>query len=380
MKSLSLLGSTGSIGVQTLEVVRRIEGIKVKALTAYHASDKLLDQAREFKPEVVVTFEKPSQDWLKGLPSSSRYINGEEGIEEAVEAGDVIMNAISGVAGIKPAYLTLKKGKTLLASNKEAVVCLGKIIKENREKVIPVDSEHNALFQILSKVKREEVRKIWLTASGGPFYNKPYECFKNATVHEALNHPRWSMGKKITIDSATLFNKGIEMIEAMYLFDFPIDLIDVVIHPQSVVHGIVELKDNSFLMHLSPTDMKIPIMYALTYPERKEFPFYKLSLFEMGSLTFLEVDERKFKSIEICREVGRKKGAYIPALLGADEEAVSLFLEGKISLPAIAEIVERILERVNFSEPETIEDILEIVDWARREVRHIFSLSEIRQL
>jgi len=188
------------------------------------------------------------------------------------------------------------------------------------------------------------------------------------------------MGKKITIDSATLFNKGIEMIEAMYLFDFPIDLIDVVIHPQSVVHGIVELKDNSFLMHLSPTDMKIPIMYALTYPERKEFPFYKLSLFEMGSLTFLEVDERKFKSIEICREVGRKKGAYIPALLGADEEAVSLFLEGKISLPAIAEIVERILERVNFSEPETIEDILEIVDWARREVRHIFSLSEIRQL
>ena len=378
MKSLSLLGSTGSIGVQTLDVVKKIEDIKVKALVAYHASQKLLNQVREFKPEIVVTFEKPSEEWLKSLPSSSRYVHGEEGIKEAVEIGDIIMNAISGVAGIKPAYLTLKKGKTLLASNKEAVVCLGKIIKENRNRVIPVDSEHNALFQLLSNVKREEVRKIWLTASGGPFYNKPYESFKNASVSEALNHPRWNMGKKITIDSATLFNKGIEMIEAMYLFDFPIDMIDVVIHPQSLVHGIVELNDNSFLMHLSPTDMRIPIMYALTYPERREFPFYRLSLFEMGNLTFLEVDKERFKSIDICREVGRKGGAYIPALLGADEEAVALFLEGKISLPAIADIIERILDKVDFKDPETVDDMLYIIDWARREVRHIFSLSGIR--
>ncbi len=378
MKSLSLLGSTGSIGVQTLDVVKRIDGIKVKALVAYHASHKLLNQAREFEPEIVVTFENPSEEWLKGLPPSTRYVHGEEGIEEAVEIGDIIMNAISGVAGIKPAYITLKKGKTLLASNKEAIVCLGRIIKENRNRVIPVDSEHNALFQLLLKVKREEVKKIWLTASGGPFYDKPYESFKNASVSEALNHPRWNMGKKITIDSATLFNKGIEMIEAMYLFDFPIDMIDVVIHPQSLVHGVVELKDNSFLMHLSPTDMRIPIMYALTYPERREFPFYRLSLFEMGNLTFLEVDKGRFKSIDICREVGRKGGAYIPALLGADEEAVALFLEGKISLPAVADIVERILERVDFKDPETVDDMLNIIEWARREVRHIFSLSGIR--
>ncbi len=381
MKNLCVLGSTGSIGTQTLEVAKILkETIKVKALVAYHASNKLLNQVNELKPDIVVTFQNPSQEWKEKLPYITEHLIGQEGIEYAIDSSDIVMNAISGVAGIEPAYIVLNKGKQLLASNKEAIVCLGNMIKENREKVIPVDSEHNALFQLLSSHSREEIRRIWLTASGGPFFNRPYKDYKNASIEEALNHPRWNMGKKITIDSATLFNKGIEIMEAVFLFDFSIDNIDVVIHPQSYVHGIIELMDNSFIMHVSPTDMKIPIMYALTYPSRREFTFYKLSIFDMPNINFYPVDKEKFKSIDICKEVCRKGGAYIPALLGADEEAVSLFLEGKITLPKITNIVEEVLNRVNFPTPSDIKSILYIIEWAKREVRNIFSLQKTQQV
>ncbi len=379
MRNLCILGSTGSIGTQTLEVIRNMENkVKVKALTAYHASEKLLNQVIEFKPDIVVTFEDPSSEWVSNLPANTKYIKGMEGIEIAIESSDMVMNAISGVAGIEPAYITLNKGKILLASNKEAIVCLGDLIKKSKENIIPVDSEHNALFQLIKAYKYENIKKIWLTASGGPFFNKSYEEFKKAKVVEALNHPRWNMGKKITIDSATLFNKGIEIIEAMYLFDFPVDKIDVVVHPQSYVHGIIELEDNSFIMHVSPTDMKIPIMYALTYPCRTSSPFKYVSILELSHIDFYPVDKEKFKSIDICKEVGRKKGAYIPALLGADEEAVNLFLEGKINLPSIANIVEKVLNKVNFPDPGDIKSIKEIIEWAKKEVRNIFSLQKVQ--
>ncbi len=380
MKNLCILGSTGSIGTQTLEVVKSIKNIYVKSLGAFHASNLLMKQVWEFRPDYVITVEDPSSDWISSLPKGVTHLKWNEGINHVIEESDIVMNAVSGVAGIEPAYITLTNRKTLLASNKEAIVCLGGIMNLSEYSIIPVDSEHNALFQLINMHKREEIRKIWLTASGGPFFGRSFEEYKSASVEEALNHPRWNMGKKITIDSATLFNKGLEVIEAVFLFNFDVEKIDVVIHPQSYVHGMVELIDNSFVMHVSPTDMKIPIMYALTYPDRKEFNFYKMSIFEISKLEFFEVDSEKFRSIEICREVAKKKGAYIPALLGADEEAVSLFLSGHISLPQISYIVEDVLEKVDFPNPSTIEDMLHIVEWARSEVRRIFSLKEIRSL
>lgn len=373
MIKLAVLGSTGSVGTQTLKVAEKFpEEIEVKALLARRASDTLLLQTRKFKPELVVTYEEPSKDWLSSLPKGTQHMLGDEGLHAAVALSDRVMNAVSGVNGIKPAHVVLKSGKLLLASNKESIICLGELVKENRERVIPVDSEHNALFQLLRDVDVKDIRFVYLTASGGPFKDWSLEDMSKATKEQALRHPRWNMGAKITIDSATLMNKGFELLEAMNLFCLDMDRIKVVIHPQSVVHGVVELKDGSFFMHASQTDMKIPIMHALFYPERKPYPFERKPLPELSPVSFEEVDTDKFRALYLARWAGEMGGVYIPVLLGADEEAVELFLEGKIGFLKIVEIIEKTLSEVNISDPRSIDEILAAVEWGRAKVRDIY--------
>lgn len=370
---LGVLGSTGSIGSQTLQVVKEFQDeIELIGLLANRASERLLKQVQEFKPKFVVSYQEPSKEWLDTLPKGTTYLKGDEGLIAIIENSERLMNAISGVYGIKPTYEILRRGKILLASNKESIICLGNLIRRNKDKVIPVDSEHNALFQLLNSINKEEIKYIYLTASGGPFKDKTLEELKNVSVEEALKHPRWDMGEKITVDSATLMNKGFEILEAMNLFDIPLENIKVVIHPQSYVHGIVELVDNSFLMHTSQTDMKIPIMYALFYPRRKGYPFRKVSLLELSPITFERVDTKKFKALDIAKWVGFMGGAYIPVLVGADEEAVRLFLERKIGFLDIVELIERVVSEVNFKDPETVEEILEAVEWGRKKVRELY--------
>ncbi len=372
MRRLSVLGSTGSVGSQTLDVIRENrEDFELIGLLARRASEKLLLQAREFHPKYVACYEEPSKEWLNSLPKGTKFLKGEEGLYAMVEESDMLMNAISGTDGIFPTYLILEKGKRLLASNKESLICLGRLVKEKRKLIVPVDSEHNALFQLLSMVNQKDLKKVYLTASGGPFRNKNLEELKYVSVEEALNHPTWKMGAKITIDSATLMNKGMELLEAINLFDLTVESLDILIHPQSVVHGIVELIDGTFLFHTSQTDMRIPIMYSLYYPERRPYPFERKSLFELSPIHFERVDTEKFKSIPLCKWVAHMGGVYPIVLVGADQVAVELFLEGKIGFLDIVDLVEDILSLVNFGEPKSIEEIMDAIRWAYKKGKEL---------
>jgi 1-deoxy-D-xylulose-5-phosphate reductoisomerase len=365
MRKLGVLGSTGSVGSQTLDIVRAYrEEFHLVGIVAKKASEKLLQQAIEFKPHYVVSYEEPSKDWLNSLPKETTYIKGQDGLIEVISVSDFLMNAISGIDGIIPTYEILKRNKRLLASNKESIVCLGDLIREKRSLVLPVDSEHNALFQLLSFISVEDVKKVYLTASGGPFRERPLQDLEKATVEEALNHPRWKMGAKITVDSATLMNKGMEIIEAINLFDLSVDSIEVLIHPQSVVHGIVELKDGSFLFHVSQTDMKIPIMHALFYPHRKGYPFEKKNLLDLSPMSFEQVDREKFRALYLCKWSAQMGGAYVPALVGADQAAVEMFLKGRIKFLDIVRVVEDVLSMLSLPEPRNLEQVLSTINWA----------------
>jgi len=365
MKRLGVLGSTGSVGSQTLEVVKAYrEDFELVGLLAKRASEKLLLQAIELKPRFVSCYEEPSKDWLSELPEGTTFLRGEEGLHAIVESSEMVMNAISGVDGILPTYLVLQQGKRLLASNKESLICLRELVRENRDRIVPVDSEHNALFQIMLGLRREDIRKVYLTASGGPFRDKSLEELKHVSVEDALKHPTWRMGAKITIDSATLMNKGMELIEAINLFDLEVEGLEVIIHPQSVVHGIVELIDGSFIFHTSQTDMRIPILYSLYYPEREVFPFERKSLLELSPITFERVDTEKFKSIPLCKWVALMGGIYPAVLVGADQVAVELFLQGRIGFLDIVNLVEEILSYVSLKDPKNLEDVLYAIDWA----------------
>ncbi len=367
MKRLGVLGSTGSVGSQTLEVVRAYrEDFDLVGLLAKRASERLLLQAKELKPKFVACYEDPSKEWLSSLPEGITFLKGEEGLMAIVEGSDMVMNAISGTDGILPTYLAFQKGKRLLASNKESLICLRSLVRENKDKIVPVDSEHNALFQIMLGLKQEEIRRVYLTASGGPFREKSLEDLRHVSVEDALKHPTWKMGAKITVDSATLMNKGMELIEAINLFDLDVDSLDVVIHPQSVVHGIVELLDGSFIFHTSQTDMRIPILYSLYYPNRKAFPFEKKSLLDLSPITFERVDTEKFRSIPLCKWVALMGGVYPAVLVGADQIAVELFLQGRIGFLDIVNLVEEVLSSVNLKDPENLEDVLYAIDWAYR--------------
>ncbi|NPB06571.1 MAG: 1-deoxy-D-xylulose-5-phosphate reductoisomerase [Aquificae bacterium] len=378
---LGLLGSTGSVGSQTLEVVKAFkEEVELTGLLARRASEKLLLQAREFRPRFVVSYEEPSRDWLERLPPGTKYLKGDEGLAAIVESSERVMNAVAGVHGIKPAYETLRRGKLLLASNKESLICLSFLIARKRSSVLPVDSEHNALFQLIKKVKPEEVKSYCLTASGGPFKDRSPEELESVTVEEALKHPRWNMGAKITVDSATLMNKGLELLEAVSLFGLPLERLKVLVHPQSVVHALIELVDGSYLLHASPTDMRIPIMHALFYPERKPYPFKAPSLAELSPLEFEEADPERFPALRLAYEAGRLGGAYPCLLVGADEEAVKLFLERKIPFTAIVKLVEEALGRASLPPPRTPEEALRTALEGSRLVREIYEQRYVARL
>lgn len=358
MKRIAVLGSTGSVGSQTLEIVRKYKNeVKVELLGASKISDKLLMQIEEFKPSYV---------YVENLNGSKienvNLIVGEENLKDILEVEiDLFINAISGIKGILPTYFILNSDKKLATANKEAIICLGEIEKEKYKNIFPLDSEHSAIFQILSGSNIKEVKKIILTASGGPFLKRDISKFDSITVEEALNHPKWKMGKKITIDSATLMNKGFEVIEAHYLFSFPYEKIDIIIHPESIIHGMVEFLDGTVISNMSNPDMKIPISYALFYPERRYISNNYLDFRNQKSITFFEPDLNKFPLLKIAIECGKKGGYYPIVLTVADEIAVNMFLENKIKFTDIHKIINDVLDCFDYKKLESIEDIFNII-------------------
>ena len=364
MKSLVILGSTGSIGTQALEVCRR-DGYKVNALAAGGNIELLEKQAREFGVKAVAVFDKAKAEELeiKLKDTDIKVLGGSEGVCEVAQMqADVALNAIVGIAGLKPTLAAIESGKDIALANKETLVTGGDIVnvraREKGVRILPVDSEHSAIFQSLQGSPQKNLRKILLTASGGPFYGKTRADLQNVTVKEALNHPNWSMGAKITIDSATLMNKGLEVIEAVHLFGLPASEIEVLVHRQSIVHSGVEFSDGAIIAQLGTPDMRLPIQYALTYPNRSDYAFEHLSLAQVGTLTFEKPDTDTFRCLPLCINAVTEGGLKPTAVNGANEQAVKLFLEGKIKFLQIADLVEKALISANNKKDFTLEDIL----------------------
>lgn len=374
MKDIVILGSTGSIGRQSLEVARKC-GFKVSALAA--GSDiKLLEaQAREFLPKcVAVANEKAAKELkIKLNDTDIKVLSGEEGVCSVAENhGDTVISAIVGIAGLMPTLCAVRAGKTIALANKETLVTAGDFVKKEAKKhgvrIIPVDSEHSAIFQSLQGVKEKIPKKIILTASGGPFFGKKSKELESVTIEQALNHPNWSMGAKITVDSASLMNKGLEVIEAVHLFGVKAQDIEVVVHRQSILHSAVELNDGAVIAQLGTPDMRLPIQYALTYPERKEC-FERLDLFKVGTLTFEKPDTDTFKCLPLCIEAINRGGLFPAAINGANEESVKLFLQGKIRFTDIAELNgEAMINSFNKKDYD-LEDVFEADKSAREFVR-----------
>ena len=375
MKKLIILGSTGSIGTQAFEVARR-DGYKVTALAAGSNIELLESQAREFGVKSVAVFnpDKAKELKIKLGDTDIKVLSGVEGVCEIAEGdGDIVLNSIVGIAGLRPTLAAIEAGKTIALANKETLVTGGEIVNrkasEKGVKILPVDSEHSAIFQSLQGAPEKALKKILLTASGGPFFGKNRKDLENVTVKEALNHPNWSMGAKITIDSATLMNKGLEVIEAVHLFGISADNIEVLVHRQSILHSGVEFSDGAVIAQLGTPDMRLPIQYALTYPERSEHAFEHLSLTDIGTLTFEKPDYDTFRCLPLCIKAINEGGLAPTAVNGANEEAVRLFLEGKLKFLQIAELVEKALCLVNNKKEFTLEDILETDKKARQLVR-----------
>ena len=371
MKSLIILGSTGSIGTQALEVCER-QGYKVNALAAGGNIELLEKQARKFGVKAVAVFdsEKAKDLEIKLKDTDIKVLSGAEGVCELAQMqGDIVLNSIVGIAGLRPTLAAIESGKDIALANKETLVTGGEIVnrkaKEKGVKILPVDSEHSAIFQSLQGAPMGSLKKILLTASGGPFYGKKISDLENVTVKDALNHPNWSMGAKITIDSATLMNKGLEVIEAVHLFGLPAKDIEVLVHRQSIVHSGVELTDGAVIAQLGTPDMRLPIQYALTYPERSDFAFEKLSLSDIGTLTFEKPDTETFRLLPLCIEAITEGGLKPTAVNGANEQAVKLFLEGKIKFLQIAELVSKALISAQNKNAFTVEDIFETDKLAR---------------
>lgn len=375
MKEIIILGSTGSIGTQALEVCRA-NGYKVTALAASVNSALVEQQAREFMPKCVAMYdEKAAADLKIRLKDTNiEVLSGGDGVcELATGRGEIVLNAIVGIAGLRPTLAAIKAGKTIALANKETLVTGGEIVKRELSKkgvsLLPVDSEHSAIFQSLQGSHHNEIEKIILTASGGPFFGKGRKELENVTVAEALNHPNWSMGRKITIDSATLMNKGLEVIEAVHLFDVEPEKIEVLVHRQSIIHSGVEFRDGALIAQLGTPDMKLPIQYALTYPERKTMNAKRLSLAEIGTLTFEKPDMKTFSALRVCIDAIKEGGLKPTAANGANEEAVALFLDGKIKFLQIAELVERAVCAQANKAAFTVEDIFDTDAAAREFVR-----------
>lgn len=376
-KRVSIIGSTGSIGTQALDVVRML-GLKVSALAAGKNIKLLEAQIREFKPAIAAVADEKAAAQLRAnvCDLDVKIVAGTQGVCDAAgyENTDIVLNAVVGIAGLAPTLAALKAKKTLALANKESLVTAGEIVmKLAREKgvdILPVDSEHSAIFQCIQGCvnPKREIKKIILTASGGPFFGKTADELKNVTPRQALCHPNWSMGAKITIDSATLANKGMELIEACRLFALPPEKIEIVVQPQSVIHSAVEFADGAVIAQLGVPDMRIPIQYALTYPERYPSPAKSIDLFETGILTFAKPDLRTFKCLDIMMRAAKKGGLCTAAASGADEQAVSLFLEGKIGFNDIGDLIES-AAFMPLPEQMTVEAVYATDSAARQRVR-----------
>lgn len=376
MNGLIILGSTGSIGTQALEVARQT-GIKITALTAGSNAALLEAQAREFKPKTVALADESAAKELKiSLRDTDiNVLSGAEGVcEAAASIGDTVLSSIVGIAGLRPTITAINEGKTIALANKETMVTGGELVnrlaKEKNIKILPVDSEHSAIFQSLQGAPERALKKIILTASGGPFYGKKKDELKDVTAAAALKHPNWSMGAKITIDSATLMNKGLEVIEAVHLFGVEAKDIEVLVHRQSIVHSGVEFCDGAVIAQLGTPDMRLPIQYALTYPQRG-MAFESLSLADIGTLTFTRPDTETFKCLPLCIDAINRGGLYPVAVNGANEESVRLFLQGKIGFLDIAELNAYAMEKAGRAGDYTLEDIFEVDKAARAAVLQI---------
>ncbi|MEY5063405.1 MAG: hypothetical protein RLZZ112_1369 [Verrucomicrobiota bacterium] len=377
MKRVILLGSSGSIGESTCKVARALpDKMKIVGLGVAQSTARLLEQAKEFGVSALaVSDPKAAEKTRLHLPKGARLFEGPAGLAKMVEEteADMVLVAIVGTAGLAPALAALRTGKDLAVASKEILVLAGSAVmgeaRKKKRQVLPVDSEHNAIFQCLQGANGKEVRKIILTASGGPFRQMPAKEMAKVTVAQALKHPTWSMGKKITIDSATMFNKGLEMIEAHWLFGLPMAQVDVVVHPQSIVHSMVEFVDGSVLAQLSVTDMCFPIQYAITYPERLPSGLPPLDLPKLGALTFEKPDEKRFPALRLAREAGEAGGTLPGVFNAANEVAVEAFLDEKIPFPRIWELVENVMTaHRNISEPD-LPAIIAADGWARAESR-----------
>ena len=377
-KRLSILGSTGSIGTQSLDVVDK-RGYEVVALTAHSNADIIENQIRKYKPKyAAMVDEKAAQELkIKVADTDTRVLSGIDGVCEcaAAEEADTVINSVVGMAGLRPTLEAISAGKTIALANKETLVAGGHLVMNSaRNKgvsILPVDSEHSAIFQSLQGAPKGSLKKILLTASGGPFYNKKAEDLQNVTVKDALNHPNWSMGAKITIDSATLMNKGLEVIEAVHLFGLPASQIEVLVHRQSIVHSGVELSDGAVIAQLGTPDMRLPIQYALTYPERYESPVKQLSLTDYANLTFYKPDYDTFECINLCREA-ISRGGLCPAVVNsANEMANYMFRQGKIKFLEIAQLVSKALEAAPSVSDYTLEDVLKTDEETRAYVKSL---------
>lgn len=381
MKSITLLGSTGSIGCSALDIIaKNPERFNVVALTAGGNTFKLKEQIKKFKPRIVALARKDSALELRRsltAKSSVKIVYGIEGLREAASyhAADMVISAISGSAGLVPTLAAIEAGKDIALANKETMVLAGHVVTQtaakNRVNIIPVDSEHSAIFQCLAGTKRENIQSIILTASGGPFLNISRKELRNVTVNQTLRHPRWSMGKKITIDSASMMNKGLEIIEAKWLFNVEYEAIDVLVHPQSIVHSLVEFIDGAVLAQMGIPDMKIPIAYALTYPERIVNDLRKLDLVKSGHLEFYKPDIKKFPCLRIARDAGIAGGTAPAVMNAADEIAVHAFLQGKIRFIDLPVVIEKVLNIHQIIGNPSLEDILQADIWARMQTEKI---------
>lgn len=381
MKKICVLGSTGSIGTQTLDIAKKSPDIKILGLST-NKNIKLLErQARQFMPKAVcVCDEKAAHDMKIALSDTDiKVLSGKKGLCEiaCMEESECVVTAVMGIAGLEPTIEAIKHKKDIALANKETLVAAGEIVmklaKENNVNILPVDSEHSAIFQSLSGAgRKQDVKSIILTASGGPFFGKKRKELENVTVAQALNHPNWSMGKKITVDSATLVNKGLEFIEARWLFDIKPKNIEVLVHPQSVIHSMVRYVDGSLIAQLGIADMRLPIAYALTYPYRQAFVDEQLDFEKYSCLNFYKLDTDTFKSLALAKRALEDGGLMCAVFNGADEAAVDLFLKEKIKFLDIADVIEDALNAYNNHSANSLDDVFAADLWAREYVRKSF--------
>ncbi len=382
-EQITILGSTGSIGQSTLEVIKKHpEKFELVALGAGTNASEMIKQVKEHRPKfVAMASEEAAEQVRKEIPSQIPVLTGEEGLKEIATLEEVtyVVSAIVGSKGLPPTLAAIRAGKTIGLANKETLVTAGHLVMEearkNQVSIVPIDSEHSAIFQCLNGENKKEATRLILTASGGSFRDWSRDQLKDATVETALNHPNFSMGPKITIDSATMMNKGLEIIEAHWLFGFPYEQIDVVIHPQQIIHSMVEYRDGSIMAQLGIPDMRVPIQYALSYPQRLTLDEMKLDLSEMSRLDFRVVDVERYPCVHLAYEAGRKGGTYPTVLNAANEEAVALFLNGQIKFLEIEECVEEALNQHVAVQAPSLEEIELADQWARELVMNLANAS-----